>query len=85
MGFKVFYTKSAFKDVQRLDSVAKKKMKAKIEAFSQKPFFYAQKLISPALGEYRWRIGNHRVIFEMRGKEIIILRIGHRREVYKRS
>jgi len=81
--YKLFYTNTAVKDIQRLDSVSKKKVKKKIESFSQKPFFYARKLIKPPLGSYRWRIGNYRVVFDIKGNRIIILRIGHRREIYR--
>jgi mRNA interferase RelE/StbE len=36
------------------------------------------------LGEYRFRIGDYRVIFDIEGNEIVVLRVGHRREIYKR-
>ena len=81
--YKLLYTKSALKDIKKLDGIAKKRIKKKIEVFSEKPFLYAKKLISSSLGSFRWRIGNHRVIFDIKGKNIIILKIGHRREIYK--
>lgn len=83
MSYKIVYTKSAYKDIQRLDSVAKKKLKRKIEAFSKKPFHYARKLIDSKIGTYGWRAGNYRIVFDMDGKRIVILRVGHRREIYK--
>lgn len=83
MVFKLLYTKSAFKDIQKLDSVAKKKIKKKIEAYSKNPLSFAKKLVSPLIGNYRWRIGNYRVVFDIDKNKIIILRIGHRREIYK--
>jgi mRNA interferase RelE/StbE len=45
---------------------------------------FAEKLSDPILGEYRFRIGDYRVIFDIQEDEIIILRVGHRREIYKR-
>ena len=83
MAYGLLYTKSAFKDIQKLDPVVKKKIKIKIEAYSKKPLFYGKKLASPAIGTYRWRIGNYRVVFDIDGKNIVILRIGHRREIYR--
>lgn len=83
MAYRLFYTKSAFKDIQKLDSVAKKKIKKKIEAYSKKPLFYGKKLINPVIGTYRWRIGNYRVVFDVDKRNIVILRIGHRREIYR--
>ena len=80
--FELLYTKTALQDIQKLDRVAKKKIKQEIEFYSQKPFSYAKKLINPSLGSYRWRIGHYRVVFDLHQRKIIILRIGHRREIY---
>ena len=33
--------------------------------------------------EYRMRIGNYRVLFEVADKKIVIYRIKHRKEVYR--
>lgn len=83
MAYKLLYTKSAVKDIKKLDLVAKKKIKKKLESYSLKPFFYAKKLTNAKLGTYRWRIGNYRVVFDIHGKTVVILRVGHRREIYK--
>ena len=33
--------------------------------------------------EYRLRIGNYRVLFEIEGNQVVIYRIRHRKDVYK--
>ncbi|MBW2067248.1 MAG: type II toxin-antitoxin system RelE/ParE family toxin, partial [Deltaproteobacteria bacterium] len=33
--------------------------------------------MDPALGTYRFRIGDYRVIFDIEGKDIVVLRVGH--------
>ena len=81
--YKIFYTETAAKDIEKLDRVSKKRIGKKIKIFSQRPFFYARKLIKPSLGSYRWRIGNYRVVFDIDQDKIIILRIRHRREIYR--
>ena len=83
MAYSLLYTRSALRDIRKLDAVAKKKIKKKIETYSQKPLFYGKKLTKPAIGSYRWRIGNHRVIFDIDNRKIVILKMGHRREIYK--
>jgi mRNA interferase RelE/StbE len=35
------------------------------------------------LGSYRFRIGDYRVIFDVEGANLIVLRVGHRREIYR--
>lgn len=34
--------------------------------------------------EYRLRVGNYRVLFELAGSEIFIYRVVHRRDVYRK-
>jgi len=83
MVFQIFYTKSAIKDLHKLDMVARKRLGKKILLFSHNPLKYATKLISPVIGTYRWRIGNYRIIFDLEKNKIIVLKIGHRREIYR--
>ena len=79
----LLYTKTAAKDILKLDVVAKKKIKKKLEIYSRNPLVTSKKLINSAIGTYRWRVGNFRIVFDMEGEKIIILRVGHRREIYR--
>lgn len=54
-----------------------------MEKYSQSPMDYAKKMVDPALGTYRFRIGEYRVIFDIQDTEIIVLRVGHRKEIYR--
>ncbi|OGH10111.1 MAG: hypothetical protein A2152_02315 [Candidatus Levybacteria bacterium RBG_16_35_6] len=83
MSYKLLYTNTAFKDIKKLDIVAKKRIGKKIEEFSKDPFSTSKKLVNSSIGSYRWRIGNYRVIFDIDNKNIVILRVGHRKEIYK--
>jgi len=82
MAYKLIYARSAFKDIQKLDSIAKKRIKKKIEEYAANPIKSAKKLISSRIGTYRWRAGNYRIVFDIEHENIIILRIGHRKEIY---
>jgi mRNA interferase RelE/StbE len=79
----LFYTRSALKDIQALDTLAKKRVQKKIEEYATNPTLHAKKLISPRIGAYRWRAGDYRIVFDIVENKIFILRIGHRREIYK--
>lgn len=35
------------------------------------------------MGAYRFRIGDYRIIFNIEGENIVILRVGHRKSIYK--
>ena len=84
MAYKIVYTPSAIKDIKKLDSVVKKRIKKKIELFLENPIHYSRRLTSEKIGEYRWRVGDYRIVFDISNKEVIVLKIRHRRDVYLR-
>ena len=45
--------------------------------------YTADHLINFELGQYRFRIGDYRVIFDKEEEKLIILTLGHRIEIYK--
>ncbi len=83
MSYKLLYTNTAFKDIKKLDIVVKKRIGKKIKEYSKDPLSTSKKLTESSIGTYRWRIGNYRIIFDVDDKNIIVLRVGHRREIYK--
>ena len=83
MSFTILYTKSAKKDIDTLDIIAKNKIKKKFELLKKDPILYARKLSNTKIGSYQWRVGNHRIIFDIIRKKIIVLRMGHRKDVYR--
>ena len=83
MTYQLLYTQSAFDDIKKLDTIVKKRIKKKIEEYSSNPKQYAKKLVNAAIGSYRWRIGNYRIVFDIDINKIVILRVGHRKEIYK--
>ncbi|PIR59695.1 MAG: type II toxin-antitoxin system RelE/ParE family toxin [Candidatus Pacebacteria bacterium CG10_big_fil_rev_8_21_14_0_10_45_6] len=82
--YKLIFTKSARKDIEKLDSVTKKRLLNKFKTFAQNPLEYAKKLVNHRIGTYRWRVGNYRVIFDLDDVEniAIVLRVRHRKNVY---
>jgi mRNA interferase RelE/StbE len=84
MAFQILITRRAENDLKKLDLVVKKKIKKKIILLAKDPASVSKKLKNSPVGEYRYRIGNYRVVFDVSGRNIIILRVGHRREIYKK-
>lgn len=86
MGYKVVYSPDARKNIERLDKPLQKRILGfvdKIEA-SVNPRF-SGKALKGNDNEWRYRVGDYRLICEIKDKELIIwmVRIGHRREVYR--
>ncbi|MDZ7290767.1 MAG: type II toxin-antitoxin system RelE/ParE family toxin [candidate division KSB1 bacterium] len=83
MTYQFVYSRRAERDIDKLDAAAQKRIKKKLEEFKHEPFRYAEKLSSSDLGSYRFRIGDYRVIFDAEGANLVVLRVGHRREIYR--
>jgi mRNA interferase RelE/StbE len=52
-------------------------------ARQQNPLSFAERLRKPAVGSWRFRIGDYRVIFDVAKDKIVILKIGHRNDIYR--
>ena len=85
MRYELVYTNRAIKDIQKLDPEIKKRIGKALLRYEENPLNYGEKLIDPKLGTYRFRIGDYRVIFDIEGKDIVVLRVGHRRDIYKKG
>jgi len=84
MNYKIVFTKRAVRDISKLEPEIKEKLGDALRRYGKDPLNYARKMIDPSLGSYRFRIGDYRVIFDVEGDEIIVLRVGHRKEIYRR-
>lgn len=75
----------ADKQLQKLPTSIQKKIIVKIDQYvkSGRPLFYAKRLINSSLGSYRFRIDDYRVVFDVEEDMIVILAVGHRRDIYK--
>ena len=82
--FRVLVTRRAERDLSSLDKAALKRIGKSLKQLQDDPLRRAKKLTSPDLGQYRLRVGDWRIIFDLNGREVIVLRIGHRREIYRR-
>ncbi len=81
--YKIIFTRRALKDLEGIDKGKKVRIAEKLREYARDPLTYARKLIDSKIGTYRFRIGNYRLIFDIEDNDIVILRIGHRKDIYK--
>ena len=81
----VLFSKNAYRNLEKLEKAIQKRIIDKTEFyFSQKnPLSHAEKMKDTRFGLWRLRIGDYRVLFDVENDSAFILKIGHRREVYK--
>ena len=83
MSFRLIYTRRAVKDIGKFDQSVKMRIGKALLRFAADPLKYSKRLTNPTLGTFRFRIGDYRVIFDLIDDRIIILRVGHRSDIYK--
>ncbi len=83
MNYRLVYTQRASRDIQKLEPKVKSRIGKALLRFESDPLGCAKRLTNASLGTYRFRVGDYRIIFDLEGEEIVVLRVGHRREVYR--
>ena len=81
---KLYFTDRAKRDWQKLDREVREQLRSKLSFYSRHKNLlqFARKLKNSLQGEYRFRVGDYRLIFDCAGDAIYILRIGHRKDIY---
>ncbi len=85
MAYNVVYKKSVSRDLKKLAKTEATRILNQIEKeLSRNPESYPV-LKGKFAGLRKFRIGDYRIIYAILGTDIIILRIGHRKEVYRKE
>ena len=80
MSYRISITKRAKSDIDALEHVVRERLGKKLLHVAGLADI---QLTDSRIGEYRLRIGDYRVLFDLIGNEIVILRVQHRKDVYK--
>jgi len=82
LGNKIFYKSSVEKDLRKIDVNYRKKIMDIIENTLSKGIV-GKKLKGEYKGLFSYRTGDYRILYSKINDGILILRIAHRKEVYK--
>jgi mRNA interferase RelE/StbE len=85
MRYIVEFTASAAREFRALDRQMQRRISGKLLELAEDPFPAGVRKFHGEEDHWRIRVGDYRVIFrvEKRRVVIVIVRIGHRREVYR--
>jgi mRNA interferase RelE/StbE len=84
VNWKVNFSSAAARDYKNLDRQIRDRINAKLDAVAKLPLSPEHSKALIGLGELRSaRVGNWRILFLARDGVVNIVRIRHRREVYK--
>lgn len=87
MVYKVLFSERAKKQLKKLDKHIAALIIGWLEKNvdgSENPRIHGKGLVENRSGEWRYRVGNYRIICEIQDDEVIVLvlEIGHRRDIY---
>jgi len=86
LNFVVKIEKEAFDDLKKIkDQKLLRQIQKKLNQLQENPQHNAITLKEPRDAQFRIRSGNYRILFDLQDTLIKIIRIRHRREVYKRK
>lgn len=79
------FTKTSFKRLEKLPKDIQIRILSKLDYFCQQddPLTFAEPLTKSNLGEYRFRIGDYRVAFDLEDKILVIHDVDHRKDIYR--
>ncbi len=85
--YRVEFTKSAKKEFDKIPTKMQDKMVEALSLLAQNPYSELLKVkkLKGAEALYRIRLGDYRIVYEIRNGQLVILviKIGHRREIYR--
>ncbi|SNS99632.1 mRNA interferase RelE/StbE [Micrococcales bacterium KH10] len=85
MTYRISVSRDVAKTLRRIHPQEVRRLKAAITALAEDPRPAGCVELKGGAGELRIRVGDYRVVYEVIDDELVILvlRVGHRREVYR--
>jgi mRNA interferase RelE/StbE len=85
VSYQIEFTKSASKQLAKLPENVQQRIKFKVEELGDDPRPDGVVKLTNSDETYRIRVGNYRVLYEIKDDLLIIkvIRVGHRKEVYR--
>lgn len=85
MAYRVEFTSRAARDLAALPTLTQKRIAARIDALALDPRPSASKKLHGGEDLYRIRVGDYRMIYQVQARIVVVtvIRIGHRRDIYR--
>lgn len=79
------FTKQAEWDLKKLPKNVARRLVKKLDYFvgSGNPLEFSEPLVNADIGQYRFRVGDYRIIIDVEREVVVVLTLGHRKEIYR--
>lgn len=82
MNYDLRFKPRSVKDLKKLPAELRRRIIEKVEEMTEDSAGDLKQLTN-STPEYRLRVGDYRVLFEIEGNTIVVYRVRHRREAYR--
>jgi len=82
----IIFSERARREWNRLERTIQNQLRERLSLYleSGQALNFAERLHGSELGGYRFRVGDYRIVFEVEGDTIHVLRVGNRKDIYKK-
>jgi mRNA interferase RelE/StbE len=85
LAYNIVYKKSVQRDLKKLSKAEAHRVLNQIEGELSKNADTYPVLKGQFAGLRKYRLGDYRIIYAILGEDVLVLRIGHRKDVYKKE
>ena len=85
MNYKISIVRSALRSLQKIEKKTQKRIEKKIDTLASNPIPEDSKKLKGKRDLYRIRVGDYRIVYIIENRKLVVLiiKIGHRREIYR--
>jgi mRNA interferase RelE/StbE len=86
LAYRIEFAPRAQRDFKALDGSVRRRIARRIDSLADNPYPPGIKKIEGEEELYRLRVGDYRILYQVRGQVLLVLivGIGHRRDIYRR-
>ena len=81
--YRIEVSKSVVKNLKKIPQIHSVRIESSIENLMNDPWPTGCRSVVGSAGEYRLRIGNYRIVYKVDDDCIWILKVAHRKDVYR--
>ncbi|HEY5195824.1 MAG TPA: type II toxin-antitoxin system RelE/ParE family toxin [Solirubrobacteraceae bacterium] len=85
MTYRISLSPAAARQLRKFDPQVRRRIQGVLELLAVEPRPPAATRLVGGAGEWRVRTGDYRIVYEIEDQEllVLVLRVGHRREIYR--
>jgi mRNA interferase RelE/StbE len=80
--YELFISNRFRRDLRRLDAQVHRRVLAALDALQANPY-QGQQLTDVQIGQWRIRVGDYRIRYDIEGDRVLLYRVRHRQDIYR--